>query len=173
MSAKKRTNPLVRTDATKAKLPLPKRYRLVTLTCSGCKGMFRVRGVIGKMNVHDCACGHSDQYIPTRNVKAASRPLPDLSIVGLEPAPDFRVVPVPSITNAEYLRDGKPGTGAQVPCMDWPADSLPSGDLSYIPVTAAPYPWPVRVLNWLDNTQYWTRQRVANALRRLAARVAP
>lgn len=79
----------------------------------------------------------------------------------------------PSITNAEFLRDGKPGTGAQIPCMDWPADSLPSGEAHYIPPDAAPFPWPVRVLNWLDNAQFWTRQRVANGLRRIAARVAP
>ena len=60
-----------------------------------------------------------------------------------------------------------------VPCMDWPADSLPSGEAHYIPPDAAPFPWPVRVLNWLDNAQFWTRQRVANGLRRIAARVAP
>lgn len=61
------------TDATKAKLPLPKghpqrksgkRYRFVDVTCSWCKNVACVRGVIGKVNVHDCACGHSNQFRP-------------------------------------------------------------------------------------------------------------
>ena len=47
------------------------------------------------------------------------------------------------------------------------------GEAHYIPPAAAPFPWPVRVLNWLDNAQFWTRQRLANGLRRMAARVAP
>lgn len=79
----------------------------------------------------------------------------------------------PSITNAEFLRDGKPSTGAQIPCMDWPADSLPSGEAHYIPPDAAPFPWPFRLRTWADNALFWTRQRLANALRRMAARIAP
>lgn len=89
------------------------------------------------------------------------------------PCMDWPADSLPSITNAEFLRDGKPSTGAQIPRMDWPADSLPSGEAHYIPPAAAPFPWPVRVLNWLDNAQFWTRQRLANGLRRMAARVAP
>ena len=98
----------------------------------------------------------------TRKVKLAE--------VGTQPAPDFRVVPVPSITNAEYRRDGKPGTGAQVPCMDWPADSLPSGT---IPPNTEPYPWPVRLFNWLDNRYEDARWWLATRLQRLAKLVSP
>ena len=60
-----------------------------------------------------------------------------------------------------------------VPCMDWPADSLPSGDPGYIPPDAAPFPWPFRLRTWADNALFWTRQRLANGLRRMAARIAP
>ena len=72
---------------------------------------------------------------------------------GTVPAPDFRVVPIP--------------------CMDWPADSLPSGEAHYIPPDAAPFPWPFRLRTWADNALFWTRQLLANGLRRIAAMVAP
>ena len=66
----------------------------------------------------------------------------------------------------------KPKAAPPVPCMDWPADSLPSGEAHYIPPDAAPFPWPFRLRTWADNALFWTRQRLANALRRLAARIA-
>lgn len=124
------------TDATKAKLPKPRKRK----QCPRCEKMI----LVDVPDIHTCY-----------DAKALREEL--LREVGTVPAPDFRVVP----------------------CMDWPADSLPSGDPtytftpSYIPPNTESYPWPVRVLNWLDNAQFWTRQRVANALRRMAARIAP
>lgn len=122
MTAKKRTNPLKRTttDATKAKLPKPRK----------------------------------------RKVKLAD----------VEPAPDFRVVPIP--------------------CMDWPADSLPSGVAYTVPIAAAdagretyrheytppdtaPYPWPVRVREWVADRVEPLRWWLALKLERLAHWVAP
>lgn len=76
----------------------------------------------------------------TRKVKLAE--------VGTQPAPDFRVVP----------------------CMDWPADSLPSGT---IPPNTEPYPWPVRLFNWLDDRYQDARWWLALRLERLAKWVAP
>jgi len=61
----------VTTEASKAKLPKPKRkrYRFVEVTCSNCKTVARVRGAIGRLNVHDCGCGHSDQFRPLSNAE--------------------------------------------------------------------------------------------------------
>lgn len=67
----------------------------------------------------------------------------------------------------------KPKPAPPVPCTDWPADSVPSGEAHYVPPDAAPFPWPFRLRTWADNALFWTRQRLANALRRLAARIAP
>lgn len=78
-------------------------------------------------------------------------------------------------TKAQLPRPRKrtPKAAPPVPCMDWPADSLPSGEAHYIPPDAAPFPWPFRLRTWADNALFWTRQRLANGLRRMAARVAP
>lgn len=78
----------------------------------------------------------------------------------VEPAPDFRVVP----------------------CMDWPADSLPSGDvritdaamLEFAPIPdTAPYPWRVQVRDWLEDRVEPLRWWLALKLERLAHWVAP
>lgn len=73
-----------------------------------------------------------------------------LAEVGTQPAPDFLVVPVPN--------------------MDWPADSLPSG---IIPPNTEPYPWPVRLFNWLDDRYEDARWWLALRLERLAKWVSP
>ena len=87
--------------------------------------------------------------------------------VGTQPAPDFRVVP----------------------CMDWPADSLPSGVAQVVQVTGelppgwkelasdfpdtAPYPWRVQVREWLEDRVEPLRWWLALKLERLAHWVAP
>ena len=126
MTAKKRTNPLKRTttDATKAKLPKPRKRKAAGLP----------------------------QNLAWR-------------VINREPGqPEF----VPPRLSA--------------PCMDWPADSLPSGvarvtdaamlEFSTIPDTA-PYPWPVRVREWLVDLVEPLRWWLALKLKRLAHWVAP
>lgn len=76
-------------------------------------------------------------------------------------------------TKAKLPRPRKPKPKPPVPCMDWPADNLPSGEVHYVPPDAAPFPWPFRLRTWADNALFWTRQRLGNGLRRIAARVAP
>ena len=66
-----------------------------------------------------------------------------------------------------------PKAAPPIPCMDWPADSLPSGKAHYIPPDAAPFPWPLRFANWLDDLAYTVRTWLALRLEGLARRVKP
>lgn len=73
-------------------------------------------------------------------------------------------------TKAKLPKPRKPKAAPAVPCMDWPADSLPSGT---IPPDTEPYPWPVRLFYWLDDRYEDARWWLATRLQRLAKWVSP
>lgn len=151
MTAKKRKPKAIRgrtvTEATKAKLPRPKRKRPPGTTPSPIAGQ-------------------------------------PLDGIGTVPAPDLTATPCASDSwvaghKAWQAKAGIPDVVTTVDGMTWSNASttryvlrFPNGSTHDLPVTE-PYPWPVRVLWWLDEAPAKARRRIAAWLRALARKVEP
>lgn len=151
MSEKQPRKPRVVTEATKAKLPRPKRKRPEgsapkRVQCPRCEKLVPS----GPHDIHTCYDAKALREAGLTPSPIAGQPLDG---VGSAPAPDFRVIPC----------------GGDVTPMHSSLRTYLAEEFRKHPLMHEP--WPVRVLNWLDDAPTKARRTIAAWLRALAGKV--
>lgn len=159
MTPKQPRKPRVVTEATKAKLPRPKRKRPKKETWAEGYAKWEAKGRNPALDTDKHGTFH-----PKPNVEydMGTFPAPRAIPCGedVTPPADVYEGAVMFSDTEQYVRLG--GVWHKMP--------LERGN---IPPVAEPFPWPVRVLDWLDDAPSKVRHAVARRLRWLAGKVGP
>lgn len=183
--------PRITTEATKAKLPKPKRKRpprsapkvapretwadgyakwaakaerAKRVQCPRCEKLV----LAGPHDIHTCYDAKALREAGLTPSPIAGQPLDG---VGSAPAPDFRAIPCGE--DVKFTTTAQTWTNATwvLGRAHFPPAAVSQSPI--IPPVTEPYPWPVRVLNWLDDAPAKARRTIAAWLRALAGKVEP